>query len=81
MKSLWQTGFSLCLVFKHAENDKSAVLIKWSDRKHEIQSPVGYPQKVSRTFVKEWENHPLAICNHHKRTAKTIKQIPPNSVC
>lgn len=54
MKSLWQTGFSLCLVFKHVENDKSAVLIKWSDRKHEIQSPVGYPQKVSRTFVKEW---------------------------
>lgn len=47
-----------------------AVSIKQSNRTYEIQSPVGYPQKVDRTFVKEWENHPLAICNYYKRTAK-----------
>lgn len=44
--------------------------IKLSDRKHQIQSPVEYPQKVSRMFVKEWENHPLAICDHHKWSVK-----------
>lgn len=61
----------------------SAEFIKWNDRKHENQRPVRYSQKVISIFVREWENHPLAIWNLQKKTAKRKKKkklIPNNSV-